>query len=398
MNTECSVGRFNRSREKQRRYDLPLEIREVKDRKSLKQFIDLPKRIHLDHPNWVPPIYSEDWKYFDPKRNKEFQHSETVLALAVRDNEVAGRIMGIINHRYNNFRQEKNGRFAYLECPNEKEVAHSLLDFIEQWSRERGMNKIIGPMGFSDQDPEGYMIEGFEYEPTLSTYINFDYMIDLLEEAGYRKEVDYVVYKLDITGEIPQFYRRIHQRVCRNQNFTLVEFTKRNQIKPHILAMFGLMNATFKDNYGYFPLDANQMKALGKKYLPVVDPRFVKLIRKDREIVAFVIGIPNMAPGIRKAKGRLLPFGIFKILHAMKTTKQLDLYLGGIKDTYRGRGLDVMLGVPMIESAQRSGFTFMDSHHELETNLKMRAEMERLGGKIYKRYRIFQKQLDRTYP
>lgn len=369
------------------------EIREVKDRKSLKQFIELPQKIHSDHPIWVPPIYSEEWKYFSTKKNREFQNSETVLALAWHNDEVVGRIMGIINRRYNLSRQENNARFAYLECPNDQEVAHSLLSFVEQWARRRNMNKMVGPMGFTDQDPEGYLIEGFDHEPTLSTYINFPFFIDLLEKEGYRKEVDYVVYKLDITGEIPDFYRRIHKRIRRNRNFTLLEFTKKAQIKPYIRAMFGLMNETFKDNYGYFPLNEKEMDELGKKYLPVVDPRFVKLIQRDQAIVAFVIGIPNMSPGIRRAKGRLLPFGIFKILRAMKATKQLDLYLGGIKDTYRGRGLDVMLGVSMIESAQRAGFTFMDSHHELETNLKVRAEMERLGGKIYKRYRIFQKPL-----
>jgi len=373
---------------------LSLEIREVKDRRSLKQFIDLPKRIHADHSNWVPPITREEWKYFDPKKNSAFEHSETILALAWRNDEAIGRIMGIINRTYNESRKEKNARFAYLECPNEQEVAHFLLNFIECWARERGMNRIVGPMGFSDQDPEGYLIEGFEHEPTLSTYINFPFLIELLERERYTKEVDYIVYKLDITGEIPDFYRRIHKRISKNQNFTLIEFTKRNQIKPYIRAMFGLMNETFKENYGYVSLDEKEMDDLGKKCLPVVDPRFVKLIQKDGEAVAFVIGIPNMAPGIRRAKGRIFPFGLFNILRAMKATKQLDLYLGGIKAEYRGKGLDVMLGVPMIESAQRAGFTFMDSHHELETNLKMRAEMERLGGKIYKRYRIFQKDLN----
>lgn len=372
---------------------MAIEIRDVESRRSLREFINLPAKIHHNHSTWLPSITSEDWKYFDPNKNKEFQHSETVLSLAYHDNEAVGRIMGIINFRYNTSRREKNARFGYLECWDDKDVSHFLLNYVEQWARTRGMAKMVGPMGFTDQDPEGYLIEGFEHEPSLSTYTNFAYMINLLEAEGYSKEVDYVVYKLDITGEIPDFYRRIHNRISRNGNFSLLEFTKRSQIKPYTRSMFELMNETFKENYGYFSLDKKAMDELGKKYLPVVDPRFVKLIQKGREVVAFVIGIPNMAPGIRKSKGRLLPFGLFKILRAMKTTEQLDLYLGGIKDKYRGKGLDVMLGLPMIEAAQRAGFTFMDSHHELETNHKMRAEMERLGGKIYKRYRIFQKPL-----
>jgi GNAT superfamily N-acetyltransferase/predicted GNAT family acetyltransferase len=370
-----------------------VHIREVENRKQLKEFIHLPARIHQNHPQWVPPIYKEEWTYFDPSSNREFQHSETVLALAWQNNEVSGRIMGIINHRYNRYRREKGARFAYLECWDNQEVAHALLSFLERWAIERNMQKIVGPMGFSDQDPEGFLIEGYEHEPTLATYFYFEYMIRLLEKEGYKKDVDYVVYKLVVPEKMPDFYRRIYRRISRNKNFRLIEFSKKNQLKPFIRPIFELMNDTFKDIYGYFPLDVKEMNELGKRYLPVIDPRFVKLVARNHEIVAFIIGIPNMAQGLREAKGRLFPFGVFKILRATRKTKQLDLYLGGIKEEVRGKGLDVMMGKKMIESCQKAGIEFMDSHHELEGNLKMRSEMERLGSEVYKRYRIFQKSL-----
>jgi len=145
--------------------------------------------------------------------------------------------------------------------------------------------------------------------------------------------------------------------------------------------------------YGYAPLDEKEMDDLAKKYMPVLDPRFIKIVRKDGEAVAFVIGMPDMTAGIRKARGRLFPFGILYILRAAKRTKQLDLMLGAIKDKYRGMGLDVMMGVKMIESALKAGYEYMDTHHEMETNLKVRGEMEKVGGKIYKKYRVFQKAL-----
>jgi hypothetical protein len=145
--------------------------------------------------------------------------------------------------------------------------------------------------------------------------------------------------------------------------------------------------------YGYTPLDKQEMMDLAKRYLPVLDPRFVKVITAEGNIVAFIVGIPDMTAGIKKARGRLLPFGFLKILRAAKKTKQLDLLLGAIKEPYRGRGLDVLMGGGMILSAQEAGFEVMDTHHELESNVKVRAEMERMGGKLYKKYRVYQKAL-----
>jgi hypothetical protein len=372
---------------------MPVEIEEVLNRKQLREFIYLPARLHKNRSQWVPPLYSEEWRYFDLKRNKAFYHSEAVLALAFRNRKAVGRIMGIINFRLNNYRREKTARFGYLECGDDQETAHSLLTYVESWAEGWHMEKCAGPLGFSDQDPEGFQIEGFEHEPSLSSYGNPPYMISLLENEGYRKEVDYVVYKVDVPAELPGFYQRIYKRISRNRDYTMVEFSRRKQVKGYFRPVFRLMNETFRDNYGYAPLEADEMDELGKKYLPVVNPNFVKVIEKKGEAVAFMIGIPNMAPGIRRSKGHLLPWGVFRILRSARKSKQLDLYLGAIKEECRGKGLDVMLGVKMIESAQKAGFEFFDSHHELESNLKVRAEMERLGGEIYKRFRVFKKPL-----
>lgn len=372
---------------------MSVEIKQVKNRKDIKRFIYLPAKIHHHHLNWVPPIYIDEWRYFNPKKNKAFSYCDTTLVLAFRNGRVVGRIMGIINHRYNDYSQKKTGRFAYFECWDEQEVAHALLGHIENWARRRGMTKLIGPFGFSDQDPEGFLIEGFECLPTTATYYNFEYMLRLLRNESYTKEIDYVVYKVDILKEIPEFYKTIYQRIISRGEFKLIEFTKRSQLKPHIRPILRLMNECFSDLYGFMPLDEQEMSDLAKRYLPVIDARFVKVVTKNNEIVSFIVGVPNMSEGIQKTKGHILPFGLFTILRAAKKTKQLDLLLGAVKEKYRGRGLDVMLGLKTIESAQKAGFEYIDSHHELETNTKMRAEMERLGGKVYKRFRIFQKKL-----
>jgi GNAT superfamily N-acetyltransferase len=270
-----------------------------------------------------------------------------------------------------------------------------LLEHAEKWAREKGMKKMVGPMGISDQNPEaeGFQIEGFEHAPTIATYCNFKYIIRLLENEGYTKEVDYVVYKVPIPKEIPEFYKKINQRVLRRKEFTLVEFSRRSQLKPYIRPIFNLLNECFKDSYGFLPIADGEGSDLARRYLIFFDPRFIKIATRKGEVVSLVLSIPNLSDGLRKARGRLFPFGIFKILRAAKKTKQLDLLYGAVKEKYRGRGLDVFMGLRMFEEARDAGLEFMDSHHELETNTRVRNEMEAMKGTIYKRFRIFQKAL-----
>lgn len=372
-----------------------ITIKEVKSRKDLKTFIFLPEKIHADHKNWVHPIYMDEWVYFDAKKNKAFSYSDTILLLAYKGEEAVGRIMGIINKRYNEYKKEKTARFGYLETWEDEDVVRALLQAMEEWARDKGMEKIIGPYGFTDQDPEGFLIEGFENRATIATYYNFDWMPGMIEKMGYEKDVDYFVYKLDVPKELPEFYKKILERVKRKGNFELIELQKKRQIKPWIIPVLDLMNECYVGSniYGYTPLDKQEMLDLAKRYLPVLDPRFVKVITSEGKIVAFIVGIPDMTEGIKKARGRLLPLGFLKILRAAKKTKQLDLLLGAVKEEFRGRGLDVLMGVGMIISAQEAGFEVMDTHHELEANVKVRAEMERMGGKLYKKYRVYLKAL-----
>ncbi len=297
--------------------------------------------------------------------------------------------------RYNEHRNEKTARFGYLETYEDQEVVHVLLARIEDWARAKGMTRIVGPYGFSDQDPEGFLVEGFDHRATIATYYNFPWMPKLVENEGYVKDIDYFVYKIDIPKEMPEFYKKIYERAEKKGDFEVLEFKSKKQIKPWIRPVLSLMNETYMQNniYGYAPLDEKEMDELAKRYLPVLNPHFVKAITKDGEIVAFIIGMPDMSGGIQKARGRLFPFGFIYILRAAKKTKQLDLLLGAVKDKYRGQGLDVVMGVKMIQSALDAGYEIMDTHHEMETNVKVRGEMERMGGKIYKKFRVLQKAL-----
>jgi hypothetical protein len=372
---------------------MSLEIKQISSKKDLKTFIKLPFIVHKNHPLWVPSLLMDDRKFFNEKKNPAFQKTDTILLLAFRDGKPVGRIMGIINRMRNQMFNERYVRFGFMECYNDLEVAKELLEKIEAWGRGLGMVKIVGPLGFSDQDPEGFLIEGFEYEPTLATIYNFEYIPILMEGCGYSKEIDWVCYIVDLKKVNLEFYEKIAERIETRNEFTFLSFKKRKELKPYVRPVLELLSETYIDLYGFVPLTPEEIDALGKQYIPVLDPRFVKAGKKGDELVGFLVGMPNMNEGFRKSKGRLLPFGIFYLLSAAKKSKQLDLLLGGIKKEYRGIGLDAWGLLRMIETAQKLGFTVIDSHNELEDNHSVRMEMERLGGKICKRRRIYQKML-----
>jgi GNAT superfamily N-acetyltransferase len=315
------------------------------------------------------------------------------MLLARKQNRVEGRIMGIINHKYNNAYNLKEGRFAFLETFEEYKVAHALILYIENWAKQKGMDKLVGPLGFSDKDPQGFLIEGFNAPVAIATNCNFPYLVNFVEKAGYEKKVDLVVYKLDIPEVIPEFYRRIRDRASKNNHTTrLISFTSRKQLKPYVKPVFELVNETFKEIYAFAPLSEREMEEFANRYLMILDPRFIKVVENDKgEVVSFILAMPDISEGIKKCKGRLIPFGIFMVFRAQRRTKQLNLLLGAIRPDYRNTGLDTIMGISMLEEARNRGMKVIDSHLELETNTKMRAEMEKMGGIVYKRFRIFQK-------
>jgi hypothetical protein len=369
------------------------QIKTVETRKHLREFIMLPAQLHKGHQNWVPPIYRDEWSYFNKKQNLAFCYCNTTLALAYRGNELVGRIMGINNRRYNSASNEKTARFSHFECVNEPSVAHELFLHIENWSVAQGLTKIMGPFGMNYHDPMGFILEGFDHSPAISTYQNFEYLLTLIEQEGYLKEEDLVVYKIPIKENVPDFYQRIQQKVQSNPHIRKVNFRTDRDMKSYILPVLKLFNETFSAIRGYSQLDEEEMKRLARHYLPALDHRFVKVVEYDGEVAGFIIAMPNISKGIIASGGRLFPFGFSKIIQAQKQSKQLDLLIGGISEKYRGLGIDVLMGLDIIASAREAGFEFIDSHLELESNVKVRAEMEKQGSIIYKRYRIFQKDL-----
>ena len=370
-------------------------IREVDGYRDLRKFIFLPEKLHAGHDKWVPPLYKQEFDYFDPKKNRYFAYCKTILLLAFRSDEVVGRVFGIINPHYNDARGERTVRFACLEASNDRQVVGALLDSVEQWARRHGMDKVVGPYGFSDQDPEGFLIEGFEHPPTIATNYNFQWMPAFVEDNGYSKEIDYVTYRINVPTEMPGAYIGMKNRIMERGGFNLVELKDRADVGLYAKPAFQLMNDTYSRAaiYGFSPLDEQEMEELVERYRDILDPRFLKVVVKGREVVAFIIGLPDMMEGIRRARGRLLPFGFLKILRARKNAGRLDLLLGAVKEEYRRMGLDFLLMQSICASAIEAGMRVVDMHHQMETNTPMRLLTERYGGSVYKRYRVYGKKL-----
>jgi hypothetical protein len=370
-----------------------LIIKEVLTKKDRRDFIYLPEKVHRDEPEWLPPIYMDEWELYDKKKNKSYQYADALLLLAYRDNKPVGRIMGIINKRYNSIHDEQHGRFCFMECYNDKEVFHALITRVEDWLRQNGMVKIVGPLGFSDKDPQGFQIEGFEYPQFMTSPNNSPYMPLMIEQEGYGKKVDLVNYLGKIPEKFPLIYEKVLSRAENMNEYKIIEFTSKKELKPYIIGVLELMNQTFEEIYGFVPLNDKEKKDFAARYLPILDPKFIKLIEVYGELVGFAIGMPDFSKGIRDAKGKLLPFGIFKILSDSKKSKKLLMMLGGVKKEFRGKGLDVLMGVKILQSGIKHKMDTLDSHLVLEDNMKMRGEYERVGCQVVKKFRIYQKDL-----
>lgn len=368
-------------------------IKVVVTRKDLRDFIYLPEKIHRNEPDWLPPLYMAEWDFFSKKKNKSFRYSDTLLLLAYRRGRLAGRIMGIVNRRYNSISNEQHGRFCFMECHNDREVFHALLKSIEDWARQKGMKKIVGPLGFSDKDPQGFQIEGFGFAQFITSPNNSPYMVSLIEGEGYEKKVDLVDYLGNIPNQFPPVYERLLGRNDNTGEYRIIEFRTRRELKPFIRPVLEVMNETFGEIYAFVPLDDGEKSELASRYLPILDPRFVKVAEKNGHLVGFALAIPDVSPAIKASRGRLFPFGFIKILKESRRTEKLLMLLGGIKKEYRGKGIDVLMGVKILQEAIAGKMKTIESHLVLEENSRMRKEYERIGCIVIKKFRIFQKDL-----
>ena len=362
-----------------------IEIKRVSDKRGLETFIQFHYDLYRGDPYDAPNLHSDEVQTLSPyikEKNAAFEFCEAQYFLAYRDGELVGRVAGIINRRYNEQWQRLAVRFGWIDFVDDVEVSRALLKAVEDWGRERGMKEIIGPLGFTDMDPEGMLTHGFDQLGTMATLYNYPYYPKHMEQMeGYEKDNDYVEYKLFVPKDgMPEKFVKVSEMIMKRDNLQVKKLTKEDVFGPQQYGqrVFDVINRTFGHLYGYSTMSQKQIDQYIKMYFKVLDLNLVTLIEdhslEDHPVVGCGITIPSLTRALQKCRnGRLWPFGWWHLMRALKfhKTKIVDCLLIGVLPEYRAKGANALLFYDLIPRYQKLGFEWGETHVEMETNGKV---------------------------
>ena len=372
-------------------------IKKVSSKKELKTFIRFNYELYKGNPYSVPDLYDDMLGTFSPKKNPAFEFCEADYFLAYKNDRVVGRVAAIINHRANDTWQKKEVRFGWIDFIDDEEVSEALLDTVAQWGKERGMKSIVGPLGFTDMDAEGMLIDGFDQLGTMSTIYNYPYYQKHMEKLGFEKDADWVEFKMKVPEAIPEKFVRISEIILQKYKLKIKKL-KRKEIKEKNYGqrIFDLINEAYAPLYGYSKMTQGQIDQYIKMYLPLIDLRMVSIIEDEEgNLIAVGISMPSLSEALQKAKGKMLPFGWYHLLKALfiKKPKILDLLLVGVKPEYQSKGVNALLFYDLIPVYQQLGFEYGESNPELEDNKKVQSQWSVFNPEQHKRRRAYRKML-----
>ena len=375
---------------------MAITIKKVETSKELKQFIRFNYEMYKDNPYSVPDLYDDMLNTFSRDKNAAFEFCEADYFLAYKDGKLVGRVAAIMNNRANETWNKKEVRFGWIDFIDDTEVSDALLKTVEAWGKERGATEIVGPLGFTDFDAEGMLVEGFDQLSTMATIYNYPYYPEHMVKHGYEKDADWVEFKIYIPDGIPDKHKRISEIIMRKYGLKIVKCTSKD-IKKYGQAIFDLMNEAYSQLYGYSALSPKQIKQYIKMFLPILDLRMVTLVvDSEDQVIAAGISMPSLSEALQKAKGRLLPFGwyhLLKVIFLKKYPKVLDLLLVAVKPEYQNKGVNALLFYDLIPVYQKIGFEYAESNPELELNDKVQAQWEYFKTEQHKRRRCFKKEI-----
>lgn len=379
-----------------------IEIKKVESRRDLCKFIDFHNELYKGNPYHVPNLYFDEMNTFRKDKNAAFDFCEAEYFMAYRDGKVVGRVAAIINHSANKKWERESVRFGWIDFVDAIEVSKALLKAVEDYGKSKGMKEIVGPLGFTDMDPEGMLLYGYDQLGTQATAYNYPYYPEHMDRmGGWEKDNDYVEYKLYVPEEMPEKYATIAKMIQKRYNLQ-VKKLKRNEIygeNGYGKKIFDVVNETFKDLYGYSKLTDRQIEQYVKMYLPMADLDLITIIEDwntpDHKVVGVGISIPSLARALQKCGGKLFPFGWWHILRALKfhKTEVVDLLLVGVLPEYRQKGANALLFYDLIPHYQRLGFKWGETHVEMETNMKVQGQWQYLNREIHKRRRCYKKDI-----
>ncbi len=369
------------------------EIVEVSNKKLLQEFVDFPFQLYKGNRFWVPPIKKDEMKQWDASQNPAFKYSEVKLWLAYKDGKVAGRIAAIINRKYNEKVKEDYGRFSRIEFIDDPEVSRLLLSTAEQWLQSRGMTKIHGPLGFTNLDTQGMLIEGFDYLQCIASVYHLPYYKEHLAALGYAKENDWIEFQLKLTDDVVKKGDRGAKLLKRRFGYEVVRFASKKEMMQYAGKVFDILNEAFAKLPYVIPLDDEMKKLYEEKYFQMLDHRFVFFVKDKERIVGFVIGIPSLSKALQKANGSLYPFGIVHIMKAFKNIEIMDLTLTGVDPEYQAKGVAVLLFDAMHKALRENNISTMETTGIFETNHNVINNWKSYQHIQHKRRRCFVKSL-----
>ncbi|HET9570482.1 MAG TPA: N-acetyltransferase [Bacteroidales bacterium] len=374
---------------------MSLEIREVRTSKEMNTFVKFPLSLYKNHPYYVPALIFDDLATFNPKKNPAYDFCESICFLAYRNNKIVGRIAGLINKNANEGWKVKNVRFGWFDAIDDLEVTKALMDAVAAWGTQKGMTQLTGPLGFTDMDPEGMLIEGYDLIGTLATIYNYPYYPVHLEKLGFEKEVDWKEFRINIPDSIPDRYQRMATIVSEKFGLRAIkEKSLKKLVKNYGEKLFQLINETYCVLYGFSTLTERQMKYYIKMYLSFARTDLISIVvDKDDKVVGMGITMPSLSKALQKSKGSLFPFGFIHLLKALKKNNVVDFYLMAVHPDYQNKGVSALIFADLYPNFIKNGLKMAETNPELETNTKIQVLWSDFNPEPVRRRRVFKKEL-----
>lgn len=370
-------------------------IKEVTNKKLTKAFMSFPIKLYKNEKNYVPPLLFDEMNSVNPKKNPVFDHCEIIMFLAYKDNKIVGRIRGLINHKYNKKENVKHLRFNHFDVIDDFEVTKALFDAIIKWGKKKGLTEINGPIGYTDIEKQGMLIDGYDQDGMFITYYNYPYYKEHMEKLKFVKDVDWIEYKIHIPNQINEKIERIALHLLNRNKFKLVKLTDKKDISKYLYKIFDLYNETFAPLHGVVELSKELIDYLVKQYKTILNLDYLSIVTDQEDnVLAFGLLAPSLSNTMRKIKGRLFPFGFITFFKALKTATVLDMYMVAVKPEYQGMGLNAILMWDATKQAIKHNVKIAETGPELEDNARITTFWKHYESELIRRRRCFIRKID----
>ena len=365
-------------------------------KKEIKKYVNFGIDLYEGNDYFVPNLVFDEVHTLLPSKNPAYENCRAQSFMVYRDGKPVGRITAIINDRLNETTGKKEARFGFVDYIDDEEVTDALFGAAEDWARERGMTEIIGPMGFTDMDREGMLVEGFEEMGTMATIYNYDYYPRHVERLGYVKDTDWIEFRITVPDKLPEKMMRVSEIVLKKFDLRILKYTSAKKIKKDYgRALFHLINEAYADLYGYCALSEKQIDYYIDMYLNILRLEYVSVVvDRNGELVGVGISLPSLSQALRKSRGRLWPLGWARILRAMHGKNEVvDLLLIAVKPEYQSKGVNALFFYDLCNIYIKNGVKFAESNIELESNASVQSQWEYFEKRQHRRRRAFRKKL-----